>query len=171
MANQKSADDLFKEFKEVPLSEFFRKNRQYLGYVGKIKSLTTVIHEILTNSLDACEEAGILPDIKVHIKELKKEHYRVKIEDNGPGIPINHLERVFGQLLTGTKFHRNIQLRGQQGLGVSGAVLFSQVTTGKPSRIKSGTGNGKVVDAKIKFDIKENKPEIVEKEVLNDPWQ
>ncbi|MFO7872629.1 MAG: DNA topoisomerase VI subunit B [Candidatus Undinarchaeales archaeon] len=171
MAKEITADTLFKEFREVPLSEFFRKNKQYLGYVGKIKSLTTVFHELVTNSLDACEESGILPNIEVSIKEVGSNHYRVKVRDNGPGIPINHLEKVFGQLLTGTKFHRNIQLRGQQGLGVSGAVLFSQVTTGKPTRIKSGTGSGKVIDAKVKMDIKKNKPEIVEKEILNDTWR
>ncbi len=166
-----NAETLFKEFREVQLSEFFRKNRQYLGYVGKQKSLTTVVHELVTNSLDACEEAGILPDIKVIIKELGNEHYKVIVEDNGPGVPEKHIDRVFGQLLTGTKFHRNIQLRGQQGLGVSGAVLFSQITTGKPTRIRSGTGNGKVVDAQILIDIKTNSPKIVEKEVYNDMWR
>jgi len=166
-----SAETLFKEFKSVQLSEFFRKNRQYLGYVGKIKSLTTVVHEFLTNSLDACEEAGILPDIKIEIVQLGEEHFKVLLEDNGPGIPEQHLERVFGQLLTGTKFHRNIQLRGQQGLGVSGAVLFSQITTGQPSRVKSGTGKGTVVEAKVELDIKTNSPKIIDKEVFTDSWR
>jgi len=166
-----SAEALFKEFRSVPLSEFFRKNRQYLGYVGKIKSLTTVIHELVSNSLDACEEAGILPDIKVEIVQLGDEHYKVLVEDNGPGIPEKHLEHVFGSLLTGTKFHRNIQLRGQQGLGVSGAVLFSQITTGQPSRVKSGTGKGKVVNALVELDIKTNSPKIMDKEVYDDTWR
>ncbi|MFH1450448.1 MAG: DNA topoisomerase VI subunit B [archaeon] len=166
-----SAESLFKEFRSVPLSEFFRKNRQYLGYVGKIKSLTTVIHELVSNSLDACEEAGILPDLKVEVVQLGDEHYKVLVEDNGPGIPEKHLEHVFGSLLTGTKFHRNIQLRGQQGLGVSGAVLFSQITTGQPTRVKSGTGKGKVVNAKVEMDIKTNSPKILEKEVYDDNWR
>jgi DNA topoisomerase-6 subunit B len=166
-----SAESLFKEFRSVPLSEFFGKNRQYLGYVGKIKSLTTVVHELVSNSLDACEESGILPDIKVEIVQLGDEHYKVLIEDNGPGIPEKHLEHVFGSLLTGTKFHRNIQLRGQQGLGVSGAVLFSQITTGQPTRVKSGTGKGKVITAKVEMDIKTNSPKIMDKEVYADTWR
>ena len=166
-----SADSLFKEFRKVPLSEFFRKNKQYLGYVGKIKSLTTIIHELVTNSLDACEESGILPNIKVNIEELGSEHYKVIVEDNGPGIPALHLKDVFGSLLAGTKFHRNIQLRGQQGLGVSGAVLFSQITTGKPTRVKSGTGKGKAIDAKIQMDIKNNLPKIVSQEEVFDSWR
>ncbi|MFH1424983.1 MAG: DNA topoisomerase VI subunit B [archaeon] len=171
MAGEITAEALFKEFQSVQLSEFFRKNRQFLGYVGKIKSLTTVIHELVTNSLDACEEAGILPDLRVIVEELGVEHYKITCQDNGPGIPETHLEKVFGQLLTGTKFHRNIQLRGQQGLGVSGAVLFSQITTGQPSRIKSGTGKGTVVDAMIEMDIKTNSPKIISKNVEHDSWR
>ena len=166
-----TAETLFKEFKSVQLSEFFRKNRQYLGYVGKIKSLTTVIHELVSNALDACEEAGILPDIRVVMEQLGEDHYKVTCEDNGPGIPEKHLETVFGQLLTGTKFHRNIQLRGQQGLGVSGAVLFSQITTGQPTHVKSGTGKGTVVNAKVELDIKTNSPKILDKVVEHDSWR
>ncbi|HIJ99825.1 TPA: DNA topoisomerase VI subunit B [archaeon] len=167
MPEQISGEKLFEEFKTVQLSEFFRKNRQYLGYVGKIKSLTTVIHELLSNSLDACEEAKISPSIKITISELGTEHYKVRVEDNGPGIPEQHLEKVFGQLLTGTKFHRNIQLRGQQGLGVSGCVLFSQMTTGKSTYIKSGTGKGKIVEARVEIDIKTNSPNLIDKKVEN----
>ena len=171
MTENIDAEQLFKEFKHVPLSEFFKKNRQYLGYVGKIKSLTTVVHELVTNALDACEESGILPDLAVTIKQVGNEHYMVTVKDNGPGIPESHLHLVFGQLLAGTKFHRNIQLRGQQGLGVSGAVLFSQITTGKPTRVKSGIGKGKVYDVQIQLDIKNNQPQIMEKEEINDMWR
>src|SRR3989344_6839306 len=139
-AKQVSAEELFKEFREVNVSQFFAKNKQYLGYVGKVKSLTTVIHELVTNSLDACEEAGILPDLKVKVEQIGEkdaEHYKVTVEDNGPGIPEANIEKVFGQLLAGTKFHRNIQLRGQQGIGASGAVLFAQMTTGKHTYVQS----------------------------------
>ena len=164
-----SAEELFKEFREVNVAQFFSKNKQYLGYVGKIKSLTTVIHELVSNSLDACEEAGILPDIKVKIEQLgqkEDEHFKVTVEDNGPGIPEANIEKVFGQLLAGTKFHRNIQLRGQQGIGASGAVLFAQMTTGKPTFVKSGTGKGKVVELQIMLDTKAGSPKIVDKKVV-----
>jgi len=116
---EKHADELFKEFKETSITEFFRKNRAHLGYSGSIRSLTTVVHEIVTNSLDACEEAGIQPEILIEIRKLGGGHYTVRSEDNGPGIPIKHISGVFGKMLAGTKFHRNIQLRGQQGIGVS----------------------------------------------------
>jgi len=171
---QISAEELFKEFREVNISQFFAKNKQYLGYVGKVKSLTTVVHELITNSLDACEEARILPDLKVKVEQVGEkddEHYKVTVEDNGPGIPEANIEKVFGQLLAGTKFHRNIQLRGQQGIGASGAVLFSQMTTGKPTYVKSGTGKGKIVEISVMLDTKAGAPKILDKKLSSGDWR
>jgi DNA topoisomerase VI subunit B len=168
---ERSADDLFKDFKEVSITEFFRKNKAHLGYSGKLRSLTTVVHELVTNSLDACEEAGILPDIDVVIKQLGEEHYSYMSRDNGPGIPEKHIGGVFGKMLAGTKFHRNVQLRGQQGIGVAGVTLFSQMTTGKPVRILTSTGNGKVNDIKLLVDVTKNSADIVESNIITQKWR
>ncbi len=114
------ADKIFEEFREHSVSEFFRKNAAMLGYTGKIRSLTTIIHEGVTNSIDAAEEAGILPRVYVAIRNASTspEHYRVIIEDNATGIPEEHIASVFGKMLAGTKLHRYMQQRGQQGIGV-----------------------------------------------------
>ena len=112
-----------------------------LGYSGKVRSLVTVVHEYVTNSLDACEEAGILPDIGVAVTEVGEEKYRIVEYDNGPGIPKNHIGRALATMLAGTKFHRYMQQRGQQGIGAAGCTLFSQITTGKPIFAKSSTGS------------------------------
>src|SRR3989338_1782462 len=96
-------DKIFSQFREHSVAEFFKKNKQMLGFSGKVRSLTTIVHELVTNSLDACEEAGILPDIKVGVKELGDDHYAVNVEDNGPGIPKSHLGKALGQMLAGTK--------------------------------------------------------------------
>ena len=111
-------EDQFKQFKEHSVAEFLKKNRQMLGFSGKVRSLTTIVHEFVTNSLDACEEAGILPEIFVRVESLDKDgdHYCLTIKDNGPGIPKTHLGKALGQMLAGTKFHRYIQQRGQQGI-------------------------------------------------------
>lgn len=82
---EREAAELFEEFKELTASEFFRRNKQMLGFSGKIRSLTIVFHELITNSLDAAEEAGILPEIKIDLKRLEKDHYILKHQDNGPG--------------------------------------------------------------------------------------
>ncbi|MGC8629115.1 MAG: DNA topoisomerase VI subunit B [Candidatus Micrarchaeia archaeon] len=153
----KNADEIFKEFREHSITEFFKKNSQMLGYAGKVRSLTTVVHEYVTNSLDACEEAGILPEIKVEIKQEDEEKYVVSVEDNGPGVPKTHIGKVLGSVLKGTKFHRNMQQRGQQGIGGSGCTLFAQITTGKPVHARSNTGR-EAYECDISIDIKENKP-------------
>ena len=165
------AEKLFEEFKEVSVTEFFRKNKSHLGYSGKLRSLTTVIHELVTNSLDACEESGILPNIIVEINELGKEHYRIIERDSGPGIPKKHVTSVFGKMLAGTKFHRNIQLRGQQGIGVAGVTMFSQMTTGKPIKITTSTGNGKVNEINLMIDVTKNNASIVSEEEYSDYWK
>lgn len=153
------ADVIFKELKTNSISEFFRKNSQMLGYSGKVRSLTTVVHEYVTNSLDACEEAGILPEISVKVKEISEGKYSIRNYDNGPGIPKNMMGKVLATVLSGTKFHRYIQQRGQQGIGGSGCTLFSLITTGKSIHIKSGTGKT-AYECDLTIDIKSNKPLI-----------
>jgi len=148
---------IFKQFKEHSIAEFFKKNQQMLGFSGKVKSLTTVVHEFVTNSLDACEEAGILPEIEVRLEELGEEHYRLTVKDNGPGIPKTHIGKALGQMLAGTKFHRYVQQRGQQGIGASGACMFSYITTGKPTRAIS-CYKGIRYEVEVLIDFKTNKP-------------
>ncbi|VVC03035.1 Type 2 DNA topoisomerase 6 subunit B [Candidatus Bilamarchaeum dharawalense] len=156
-------EDLFKQFKEHSVAEFFKKNRQMLGFSGKVRSMTMIVHEFVTNSLDACEEAGIVPEIFVQVEELdkEKEHYRLTIKDNGPGIPKSHLGKALGQMLAGTKFHRYLQQRGQQGIGAAACTMFSYITTGQPTKAISCHKKVKLT-ANISIDYKKNKPEVEE---------
>jgi DNA topoisomerase-6 subunit B len=155
---ERQAGELFEEFQELTASEFFRKNKQMLGFSGKIRSLTIVFHELITNSFDAAEEAGILPEIKIDLQRLDKDHYVLRHTDNGPGIPENFVTKVFCTMFAGSKF-RNIQSRGQQGLGCSGCVLLSQMTTGKPAI--------KAVEMTLKMDVKKNQGLILEKKYVD----
>ncbi len=155
-----TAEELEKDFKEHSVAEFFKKNRQMLGLYGKVRTLTTVIHEYVTNSLDACEEARILPLIKIKIQELEPEYYEVTAEDNGPGLTEKTVGKALGQLLAGTKFHRLVQQRGQQGIGAAGATMLAQVTTGKPVKVITGTGKGKAISLEMTIDPKKNEPKI-----------
>ncbi len=54
--------------RDISVSEFFAKNRHLLGFDNPRKALLTTVKEAVDNSLDACEEAGILPEIWVHIE-------------------------------------------------------------------------------------------------------
>ena len=164
-----NATELFDEnFNELTPSVFFRKNKQMLGFTGKIRSLTIVFHELITNSFDAAEEAGILPEINIDLKRVDKEHYILTHSDNGPGIPEDYIMKVYCTMFAGSKF-RNIQSRGQQGLGCSGCVLLSQMTTGEPARVIScyeENGELKGVNMKFKMDVKKNKGMLMEKEYI-----
>ena len=160
------ANELFDNFQQLTPSEFFRKNKQMLGFTGKIRSLTIVFHELITNSFDAAEEAGILPEINIELKRIDKEHYILRHSDNGPGIPEDFVMQVYCSMFAGSKF-RNIQSRGQQGLGCSGCVLLSQMTTGEPARVISCYQEGddlKGVKMKFKMDVKKNKGMLMERE-------
>lgn len=152
---------------EISVSEFFEKNRHLLGYDNKIKALLMVVKEGCDNSLDATEEARILPEIYVKIEELEKEKYKIVIRDNGPGISKKQIPKIFGKLLYGSKFHKLKQSRGQQGLGISVGVLYSQLTTGHAAEIVSSTGDGKTHHYRLKIDVKRNEPKIEESAIDN----
>ncbi|MBU0953128.1 MAG: DNA topoisomerase VI subunit B [Nanoarchaeota archaeon] len=157
----KSAEELSQHQKAISISEFFEKNRHLLGYDNKTKALMIIVKEGVDNSLDACEEARILPDITVKIEELEKEKYKIIIKDNGPGIVKKQIPKIFGTLLYGSKFHRLRQSRGQQGLGISCGVLYSQLTTGEATEIASSTGKEEIHKYTLKIDVKKNEPVIL----------
>ncbi|MDX1778710.1 MAG: ATP-binding protein, partial [Thermodesulfobacteriota bacterium] len=129
--------------RDISVSEFFAKNRHLLGFDNPRKALLTAIKEAVDNSLDACEDAGILPDIIVEVQDLENDRFRIVIEDNGPGIVKRQIPNIFGKLLYGSKFHRLKMSRGQQGIGISAAGMYGMLTTGKPVEILSRTGPNK----------------------------
>ncbi|HPD17104.1 MAG TPA: DNA topoisomerase VI subunit B [Planctomycetota bacterium] len=158
-----TATEMAKQQREISVSEFFTKNRHLLGFDNPRKALLTCIKEAVDNSLDACEEAGILPEVKVTVKEVRKEErYRVIVEDNGPGIVPRQVPKVFGKLLYGSKFHRLKMSRGQQGIGISAAAMYGQLTTGQPTVIISKIGHGKpAVRCELMIDTKKNEPRVI----------
>ena len=129
------AVEMAKKQREIGVAEFFARNKHLLGFDNARKSLLTAVKEAVDNSLDACEEAAILPEISVEIIEMSENRYRVIIEDNGPGIVQKQIGKIFAKLLYGSKFHSRKQQRGQQGIGISAAVMYAQLTTGRPAKI------------------------------------
>ena len=154
------AEKLASNQKQVAISEFFEKNKHFLGFDSLARSLITAVKEAVDNALDACEEARILPTIKVAIEKLdtKKDIIKLVVEDNGPGIPQKSIEKVFGQLLFGSRFHAIRQSRGQQGIGITGVVMYCQLTTGRHTHVRSKIASeptAAVVD--IGLDTRKNK--------------
>ncbi len=148
--------------RDISVSEFFAKNRHLLGFDNPRKALLTTVKEAVDNALDACEEAGILPEIWIHIERLGPERYKVGVQDNGPGILKKTIPLIFGKLLYGSKFHRLRMSRGQQGIGISAAGMYGLLTTGRPVKIMSKTGRNKEAHYyEIQIDTKRNQPEIL----------
>ncbi|WP_396612591.1 DNA topoisomerase VI subunit B [Haloferax sp. S1W] len=154
------AEELAKGQREISIAEFFEKNKHMLGFDSGARGLVTAVKEAVDNALDATEEAGIQPDIYVEISEVD-DYYRLVIEDNGPGITKEQVPKVFGKLLYGSRFHAREQSRGQQGIGISAAVLYSQLTSGKPAKITSRTqGSADAEYFELVIDTDKNEPEI-----------
>ncbi len=164
------AVELAKKQREISVAEFFERNRHLLGFDNKKKALLTVVKEAVDNSLDACEEANILPEVKVEIVELGPEKYRVVVEDNGPGIVKKQVPQIFAKLLYGSKFHSMKQSRGQQGIGISAAVLYAQLTTGRPARIISKISPKDPANYfELHLDTSANQPHVLKEDVVH--WE
>jgi DNA topoisomerase-6 subunit B len=152
--------------RDISVSEFFLKNRHLLGFDTPAKALVTAVREAVDNALDACEEAGILPEIGVQVID-RYGNYRVAVEDNGPGIVENQIARIFGKLLYGSKFHKLSQSRGQQGMGISAAGMYAQLTVGKPLHIISRVkGQPLASEMYVSIDVARNRPDIHRKKQL-----
>ncbi|MBN1157666.1 DNA topoisomerase VI subunit B [Candidatus Woesearchaeota archaeon] len=165
--NKPIALELAKKQRDISVAEFFAKNRHLLGFDNKRKALLTTVKEAVDNGLDACEEAGILPEINVEIVDMGNDRFRVVIEDNGPGIVKKQIPNIFAKLLYGSKFHKLSQSRGQQGIGISASVMYAQLTTGKPAKITSK------IDPKepahyyeLQIDTQTNRPDIMKEEAV-----
>ena len=134
-----TAESMARRQREISVSEFFLKNRHLLGFDSPRKAIMTAVKEAVDNSLDACEEAGILPEVAVELKQLAENRFLVTVLDNGPGIVRAQVPKVFAKLLYGSKFHRLRMSRGQQGIGISAAGMYGQLTTGTATIIQSKT--------------------------------
>ena len=157
-----TAESMAAKQRDISVSEFFAKNRHLLGFDNPRKALLTAVKEAVDNSLDACEEAGIVPEIWVHIELTGPNRYKVGVQDNGPGIVKKQIPFIFGKLLYGSKFHRLRMSRGQQGIGISAAGMYGMLTTGKPVKIVSMTSPKKPAHYfEIQIDTRRNMPEII----------
>jgi DNA topoisomerase-6 subunit B len=156
------AEDLAKQQRSISVAEFFEKNKHLLGFDSPTRGVITTIKEAVDNALDACEEAQVLPDIFISIKKTGSDIFRIIVEDNGPGIMPAQVPYVFGKLLYGSRFHQIRQTRGQQGIGISAAVLYAQLTSGLPTVVISRTGHKESAHRfEIQIKIETNEPDII----------
>jgi DNA topoisomerase-6 subunit B len=154
-----TAEQMAAQQRDISVAEFFTKNRHLLGFDNPSRALLTTVKEAVDNALDACEEAGYLPEVVVGIEQKSETRFVVSVEDNGPGIVHGQIPNIFGKLLYGSKFHRLRQARGQQGIGISAAALYAQLTTGKSIAITSRTARSRPAHHfEIFIDTAKNEP-------------
>ena len=178
-APRADAESMAARQRDISVSEFFAKNRHLLGFDNPRKAVLTTVKEAVDNSLDACEEAGILPEIAVILEDLepnrpataKSSRYRITVIDNGPGIVRKQVENIFGRLLYGSKFHRLKMSRGQQGIGISAAGMYGLITTGRPMTIFTKPKAGQPTHhIELAMNTKTNRAEVTfDKEVKEFP--
>lgn len=151
-------------------AEYFSKNLQQVGFSSPTKAVLTTLKEAVDNSLDACEEHGILPEITVLIEKLgagtlkNTDLIRIRIEDNGPGLALDDVAKVFGEYLASSKFGRGRCSRGQQGIGISAATTWAQLTSAKGVKVVTKTKSMRqAVQVQVAVDIKHNKGVLKEK--------
>ncbi len=169
MISVNGAEEISSKQKQASIGEFFEKNKHFLGFDTQQRAIITAVKEAVDNSLDACEEARILPDIRVELRRTKSDEIVMISQDNGPGIPRDSIEGVFGKFLLGSRFHAIRQTRGQQGIGITGVVMYSQLTTGSKthviSKIKSDSS---AVHVDLGIDTKKNR--AIKTKEMRDIW-
>lgn len=155
-------------------AEYFAKNLQQVGFSSPLKAVLTTLKEAVDNSLDACEHAGILPEIEVQIQRMgagstkNTDLVRIIVEDNGPGIEPDDLAKVFGEYLASSKFGRGQCSRGQQGIGISAATTWAQLTQAKGAFVMTKTANmRKAIQGQVDVDIKTNSGILRNKESVD----
>jgi len=157
-----TAESMAAKQRSISISEFFAKNRHLLGFDNPRKALLTAVKEAVDNSLDACEEAHILPDLLIDIKSVADNRFVLTVRDNGPGIVKQQIPHIFARLLYGSKFHSLKMSRGQQGIGISAAGMYGLLTTGEPVQIISRTNPKKNAHHyHVQIDTAKNRPEVV----------
>lgn len=155
-------------------AEYFAKNLQQVGFSSATKAVLTTLKETVDNSLDACEDNDILPELKIEIEKLgvggskSADLIRIMVEDNGPGLSPEELPRVFGEYLASSKFGRGRCSRGQQGIGISAATTWAQLTNAAGAKVLSKTKHmRKAVEMRIDVDIKSNKGLVKDKKTVD----
>jgi len=155
-------------FRQLSPSEFFYRNREIAGFSNPGRALYQTVRELVENSLDATEAHGILPDITVQITRedpSNPNYFTITVEDNGIGVPPHIIPDAFGRVLYSSKYKIR-QTRGMYGLGAKMAILYGQMTTGKPFEIYSSTPRSKnIYYYKLMIDVRRNQPIILEQGV------
>lgn len=154
-------------------AEYFAKNLQQVGFSSTTKAVLTTVKEAVDNALDACEDAEILPEVWVEVEKVgpgssrNADAIRVTVEDNGPGLSLEDVPKVFGEYLASSKFGRGRCSRGQQGIGISACTTWAQLTSATGATVwTKSAGMRQAVQCVVEVDIKANKGQLKNRQTV-----
>ncbi|MEM1508704.1 MAG: DNA topoisomerase VI subunit B [Thermofilaceae archaeon] len=152
-------------FKQLSPSEFFYRNREIAGFSNPARAVYQTVRELVENALDAAETHGLLPEVRLNIELEADGKVHIRVEDEGVGISPLEIPNAFGRVLYGSKYVLR-QSRGVFGLGVKMAVLYAQLTTGQPVKVRSSVRRSNFIyEAEIAIDVEKNLPIVKRLEV------
>jgi DNA topoisomerase-6 subunit B len=173
------------KYESISPADFFYRNKEIAGFDNSARATYTILRELLENSLDSCENNGVLPDIEIRIvriddndgKFINKstengELLKIRVIDNGGGVPQEHIPSAFGQVFYGSKY-RLRQARGLFGLGGKMAILYGQITANSTVEVASAQIGSKIIYYyELMIDITKNKPIQLKKKIVEnlDGW-
>ncbi len=156
------------KFRSISAADFFYKNKEIAGFDNSVRATYTIMRELIENALDACEQYSIPPEVRVKLIDEGNSIYKLKVEDNGIGVPYEQVPYAFAQILFGSKYTLR-QSRGIFGLGGKMAILYGQITAHSTVKVTSSTGGFEKYSYELNINIQENRPVIRKKEVMPNP--
>ena len=86
---------------ELPAETSLTVDGTFAEILGDEVLLRQVFGNLVRNAVDACEGAGVTPDIRIRgWVDVTHHSCRVSVDDNGPGIPEASRERIFQPFFT-----------------------------------------------------------------------
>ena len=114
-------------FRTSRLLEYFSEKELTLQTGHEPERWTeVVVKELIDNALDACEEAGTLPEITLAIDE-----HTISVQDNGPGLPGSVIDSILDYSVRASSKDAYISpTRGAQGNALKTVVAIPYVLSG-----------------------------------------
>ena len=156
------------DIRNVESTEFFYENMAMLGFENDARALVMAVKEAVDNSLDACEDINVLPEIEVELEDVPayEDTVRLRVSDNASGIPEDEIENVFGEILYSSRFGEWRQTRGQQGIGISAVHLWGQKWIGEPTTVRSKLEGQPAIEMEIDSERKGEKTNVLSREEI-----